>query len=303
MSNETSLRTAVIGLGRMGMHHVRACQDVSGADLVAVLDHKPDWAVQVGADTQCLVAADVESLFGKIDIAIVAVPTADHPATAVPLLQQGISCLVEKPITLTEADAERMIATAERCGSMLQVGHVERFNPAVAYMISQLNESDPIGRMTFRRHNTASDRNYDVDAVLDLMTHDLDLLTLLPLGEIGDVSVEDGADRHATSAQLTCGGQTIVTLSVDRWATQQVRDWVIETSAAVYTVDFVAQHVILESNGKTKQVPVEQGDALRAQLSAFVHGVQSGECRGATGQDALTVLRIANRIRSTAGLI
>ena len=303
MSGMARLRTAVIGLGRMGMHHVRACHDVTGVELVAVLDHKPDWAVQVGAETQSLVAADLESLVGKIDIAVVAVPTADHCETAAFLLREGISCLVEKPIALTESDAEDMIAAAEHGGAVLQIGHVERFNPAVIELFSHLSPTNPIQHMAVRRHNAFSERPYDVDAVLDLMIHDLDLMALMPVGDVTEVTIDDGAHHHKVAARLNCETETVVQLSVDRQADSPQRDLKLETPTGTLTLDFVEQRLARQNPSGSEDLPIERGDALRLQLAAFVDAAQSGECSGATGSDGLNALRLANRIRNAAGLI
>ena len=287
----------------MGMHHVRACHDVKGVELVAVLDHKPDWAVQVGAETQSLVAADLESLVGKIDIAVVAVPTADHCETASFLLREGISCLVEKPIALTEPDAEDMIAAASHGGAVLQIGHVERFNPAVLQLVSHLSPTNPIQRMTVRRHNTFSDRTYDVDAVMDLMIHDLDLMALMPIGNIVEVTIDEDAHRHKVAARLNCETETIVELSVDRQADDPQRDLKLETPSGTLTLDFIEQRLTRQNLSGSEDLPVERGDALRLQLAAFVEAVQTGTCSGATGSDGLNALHLANRIRTAAGLI
>ena len=286
----------------MGMHHVRACEDVAGVELVAVLDHKPDWAVQVGAETQSLVAADLESLVGKIDIAIIAVPTADHSESAATLLQEGISCLVEKPIALRESDAEDMIAAAARGGAILQIGHVERFNPAVEQLVSLVSASGPVHRMAVRRHNVFSDRAYDVDVVLDLMTHDLDLMALLPLGEVEEITIDDGAHHHKVVVQLCCAANTNVLLSADRETDRPVRDLIIETPTDTFTLDFMAQQLTRQDKSGSEDLPVEPGDALRRQLAAFVHVARTGENGGAMGSDGLKALRLANRVRAAAGL-
>ena len=302
MISSIPLRAAVIGLGRMGMHHVRACVDAPNIDLVAILDHKPDWAVTVGAETQSLVAADVESLFGKVDMAIIAVPTADHGQTAIPLLGKGVSCLVEKPIAATEAEAEAMIAAAESGGATLQIGHIERFNPAVDHLVPLLKEAGPVSRISVRRHNMLSDRPYDIDAVLDLMIHDLDFLSVISAGDVRNVTVEDGAVHHRIAAHLTCGPDTAVHISVDRDAEEPVRDLVIETEGGTFTLDFSANTLSRKTGSGSEDLPVEPGDPIRRQLSDFAAAVRSGEGTGARGAHGLAALRLANRVRTAAGL-
>lgn len=310
MSNPPVLRAAVIGLGRMGMNHVRACVDTPGIELAAILDHKPGWAVHVGTETQSLVAPDVSSLFGKVDFAIVAVPTVDHAATAVPLLQQGVSCLVEKPISVSESDAKMMITAAEQGGAVLQVGHIERFNPAICTLHEHLKEGSAVTRIAARRHNSPQDRTYDIDAVLDLMIHDLELLFLFTNQDVSDVRVSSGATEHAVKAGFTIGGAISVELSADRKTGSPVREMIVETEDSIYTVDFTSQqlhrtsqqlHRLTPTGGE--EISVEREDALRRQLKAFAKATGSGTVEGATGDDGLTALQLANQIRSMAGLI
>ena len=302
MSDSKRLRAVVIGLGRMGMHHVRVCGYASDIDLVAILDHKPDWAVTVGAETQSLVAADVESLYGKVDMAIIAVPTEDHATTAIPLLREGISCLVEKPIALSEDDAQAMIAAAEASGVQLQIGHVERFNPAVSHMVPLLRDAGRITGVAARRHNLLSDRTYDIDAVLDLMIHDIDLLSVLSLNSVKSISVEDGATHHNVAVTMTSGSETHLHLSVNRDAPRQVRELVIETEVCTYTIDYLTQRLSRTTQSQSEELPVEPGDPLQRQLKAFAAAVRSGDNIGAMGVHGLTALRLANRVRAAAGL-
>ncbi len=303
MTKAQSLRAAVIGLGRMGMHHVRACEESVDVELVAVLDHKPDWAVTVGADTHSLVAADLDSLIGKIDIAIIAVPTADHALTANPLLRAGVSCLVEKPIALTEKEAMDMITVADEGGAILQIGHIERFNPAVRHLALALEKEKDIQRITVRRHNMISDRDYDIDAVLDLMTHDLDLLDMFSITDIETIDVDDDGNHHRLLVTMASTSGADIALSVDRDAEERVRDLVIETARCSYHLDFSAQKIARQSDSGTEELPVEPNDALRDQLKAFVTAVRTGHESGATGLHGLKALELANRVREKAGLL
>lgn len=303
MSDIGRLRAAVIGLGRMGMHHVRTCLDSDDVDLVAVLDHKPDWAVSVGADTHSLVVADIETLLDKVDVAIVAVPTVDHAVTSESLLRNSVSCLVEKPMALTEAEANSMIEAADTGGARLQIGHIERFNPAVQQLLRHLKEEESVQEVSVRRHNCLSDRSYDVDAVLDLMIHELDLLTLFTDTEIESLHTEKGANFHRVAATVTYASGLMARFSVDRDAAEPVRDMVIQTSGATYTLDLTDQLLSRQSEEWRDDILVEPGDALHNQLRAFAAFVRTGRPAGATGQDGRSALTVANRIRSAARLL
>lgn len=303
MTAEAPLRAAVIGLGRMGMHHVRACADSEQIDLVAVLDHKPEWAVQVGAEHHCLVAADVDGLIGNIDIAIIAVPTSDHKATALPLLKAGVSCLVEKPIAASETEAQAMTDMAASGNAVLCVGHVERFNPAVTALTKALDGGDPIQTFKARRLNAPSDRTYDVDCVLDLMIHDLDLLNVLGLGTFTDISATAPANHDEASVMLKMSGGEEVHLEASRIAQRQHRDLRVGCGDTVYDLDYAARTLVRRQGASTSALTVKTLDPLRTQLAAFVDVVRDGGYGPiSSGQNGYDALKLANQVRTALGL-
>lgn len=299
----TPLRAAVIGLGRMGMHHVRTCQESVDVDLVAVLDHKPEWAVQVGAHHHCLVAADLQSLVGKIDLAIIAVPTSDHKSTALPLLEAGIACLVEKPVAATQQEAQAMIASADAGQAPLCVGHVERFNPAVTALLKELGPDPSIQRVHARRLNAPSDRVYDVDCILDLMIHDLDLLSVLGAGDVTNSKSLNGAGTEHAGVLLTTVTGLEARLEVSRVAAEQHRDLMIHCGEIVYEIDYTARTLTRRKAATETPLTVAQRDPLRSQFAAFVDVVRSGDAPLiASGKDGYKALRLAHQIRETLGL-
>jgi predicted dehydrogenase len=196
-----------------------------------------------------------------------------------------------------------MITAAEQGGAVLQVGHIERFNPAICTLHEQLEEGSAVTRIAARRHNSPQDRTYDIDAVLDLMIHDLELLSLFTNQDVSDVRVSSGATEHAVKAGFTIGGEISVELSADRKTGSPVREMIVETEDSIYTVDFTSQqlHRLTPTGGE--EISVEREDALRRQLKAFAKATGSGTVEGATGDDGLTALQLANQIRSVAGLI
>lgn len=301
----TPLRAAVIGLGRMGMHHVRTCKDSADVELVAVLDHKPEWAVQVGADHHCLVATDLQSLVGKVDIAVIAVPTCDHMDTALPLLEAGIACLVEKPIASTQSQARAMIDAAGAAQTSLCVGHVERFNPAVSALLETLRQDDsPIQRLHARRLNAPSDRVYDVDCILDLMIHDLDLLNVLGVGEVTNITGSEQADREHASVSLTTAADVAAHLDVSRVAKQQQRDLIVDCDETVYAVDYAARTLTRRQRDTETPLTIAPRDPLSMQLMAFIDVVDGREARHiASGEDGYQALKLAERVREELGFI
>lgn len=307
MANQTALRAAVIGLGRMGMHHVRACMDAKSTNLIAVYDSQAQLTKNVAEETGSTAVRALPDLLDQIDIAIIAAPTLRHLDTALPLLESGISCLVEKPIAASEDDAVAMINAAASSGAHLHVGHVERFNPAITSLRKALDADIKAGAkisgLSAKRLNLKMDRQYDADAVLDLMIHDLDLLNTLKLGEISEVKVELNCTEHNVAAELVLEMGATALFDVSRVADQQDRQLVIETDLASLHADFTGKTVVRSTGGSKTALPVEATDALRAQLQSFVEACKDETTVVATGEEALTALRLANRIRASAGLL
>ena len=194
------LRLAVVGAGEFGQHHIRVIRQSPRAELVAVVDSNAAHASEVAAANGCAPFAGARELAGKIDAAIVAVPTSAHADTGCMLLESGVDVLVEKPIAPDLASADRLIQAAESNHRILQVGHLERFNPAVLAL-------EKIVRLPLffeiHRLSVFSPRSLDVDVVLDLMIHDLDILLSLVHGEIEEI-------RAAGISILTRGGTQAV---------------------------------------------------------------------------------------------
>ena len=307
MPETTELKAAIIGLGRMGMHHVQACRSMPDIKLVAILDHKPEWAVHVGAEIQSSVATDVESLMGKIDAAIIAVPTCDHSTTALPLLREGISCLVEKPIAASEEEAESMLLAADQGGAVLQIGHIERFNSVIDVLFKQVGPISAIRRIKAIRHNLPQVRLYDADVVLDLMIHDLDLVSKLIADKAGAITVINNTSEHAVSVSFLCGDTTEIIVSADRQAEKPTRSLTVETDDTIFLANLSEQTLIKRTPSGDKEIPITRNDALSRQLRAFADAARfrpdSGQLVGASGLDGLNALRLANRIRAEVSLL
>lgn len=306
MTNQTALRAAVIGLGRMGMHHVRACVDTESINLIAVYDAQDQLSKETAKETGSIAVGTMHDLIGQIDLAIVAAPTRHHRDVALPLLESGISCLVEKPIAMSEDDALSMIKAAKGAGGHLHVGHVERFNPAVIALRkaldADLKAGAKISKFSAKRLNKKMDRLYDADAVLDLMIHDLDLLNTLSVGTVSEIKTNPGCSENNVTVDLSLDTGVTAQFDVSRIAHQQDRTLVVETDRASFHVDFTERSVIRIADGTKTTLPVETSDPLRAQLQSVIN-VHAGETpHVATGEEALAALRVANRIRAAAGL-
>ncbi|MDG2242460.1 MAG: Gfo/Idh/MocA family oxidoreductase [Rhodospirillaceae bacterium] len=307
MADQKKLRAAVIGLGRMGKHHVAACVDTDAINLIGVYDAQPNLASQVATETGCEALADIDNLTTQIDLAIIAVPTQFHTAIALPLLSSGISCLVEKPMAATEQGAQELIEAAAKGDSYIGIGHVERFNPAISALRASL-ESDlangcRVTSFSARRLNLKASRTYDVDAVLDLMIHDLDLLIELDLGAVASIECAHNSTEDCVSASLNLDSGITASFDVSRIAASQNRSLTIETTGSTFDLKFTTRAVTRTFSGDATPLNVKEIDPLRAQLASFIAFIGGDNSRMATGEDGRAALQLANRVRDRAGLL
>ena len=220
----TTPRVAVIGAGSFGRHHLRILGKSPNAQLAGVVDLNHDRAAAVALDYGCPVYASPEELAGKVDAAVVAVPTSAHADVGCALLESGIDILVEKPIASDLASARRLVDTAARHGRILQVGHLERFNPAVAALKKIVTMP-----LFFEIHRLSlfSPRSLDVDVVLDLMIHDLDLVLDLAgtmPEEIRAAGISILSDKvDIANVRLAFPGGCVANLTASRVSTERVR--------------------------------------------------------------------------------
>ena len=173
---DRATKVAVVGVGRFGRHHARVYHELPDAELVGVYDKDAARSTEVAQQYQCRSFARLEDLFGEVEAASVAVPTEQHADVGERLMEAGIDVLVEKPMARSLAEADRLIAAAERHGRILQLGHLERFNPAVTAARSILHSP-----LFFEVHRLSvfTERSLDVDVILYLMIHDLDIVLSL----------------------------------------------------------------------------------------------------------------------------
>jgi predicted dehydrogenase len=300
------LRAAIIGCGHFGRLHAAKWTHLPGAELVAVCDKDADQAHLLAASLGVRVVLDADLLIGDVDAVSVAVPTAAHHAVAGPLLDAGIHCLIEKPFaaSLDEAvDLERRAASA---GVVLQVGHLERFNPAFAAALPL------IGRPLFvegHRLTPFRGRGTDVDVVLDLLVHDLDLLALL-VGEapshVDAIGVPVLSERDdMVSVRLRFPGGCTANLTASRVSLKQERKLRLFGRDAYVAVDLGEGSVTVarKEGNETPHIAAErieagQGDPLRDEIAAFVAAIRSGHPPAVSAADGIRALELALRVSS-----
>jgi len=235
----SELRVAVIGAGHLGRIHARIAADLEEIELVAVADPVESARCGVAQEARTRAVADYRELIGEIDAAIIATPTSSHHAVSMELLSSGVPLLVEKPLAPTSAEANELVGLARRQGLVLQVGHVERFNPALACVAADVRDPKYI---TATRTSGYTFRSTDIGVVLDVMIHDLDIVLALAKSTVEDVqalgmSVLGGHEDLAT-ARLTFASGCVAQLSASRVSFQQQRTMSVFTSRGSASINF-----------------------------------------------------------------
>jgi predicted dehydrogenase len=304
-------RVAVIGAGAFGSNHVRVLRGMPGVELAGVFDVNAEQARKVAAEQDAPV---IESLDGlSVDAAVVATPTLTHEQVAARLLSSGIDVLVEKPIAATSAAGERLTKLARDHGRILQVGHLERFNPAVAALKQAVTVP-----LFFEVHRMSvfTPRSLDVDVVLDLMIHDLDIVLSLT----GAMPVEIRAAGISVlskkvdiaNVRLSFATGCVANLTASRVSTERVRKLRLFQPSEYLSVDYQRQdlsRVAVNGGGQIgfAQVAVTAGEPLRLELENFVSSVRDRTAPRVDGVQATNALRLAegilDKIQEHAGLV
>jgi len=309
----TELRAAVIGAGRLGALHAAKYATTEGVRLSYVVDIDPERAAQVAAAHGATPLADYRELIarlkGSIDLASVAAPCVAHHEIGCALLAAGIDVLLEKPMAATIAEARDLAALAERCGRILQVGHLERFNPAIVRLHSIVTSPRFI---ECHRLAPFTERGTDVDVLLDLMIHDLDVILFLTGAEI--VSVEAVGVAVLTdiidvaNARIRFSDGLIANLNSSRVAPRRERKIRFFQPDAYVSVDYDARRIQVyrktpPSPGSAypaisaEQIDLEQGDPLADEIGAFVRSVRTRATPPVSARDGLRVIEACERIR------
>jgi predicted dehydrogenase len=293
------LRLAVIGVGEFGRNHVRVIRQSARAELAAVVDTNAQRAEEVAAANGCMALTDARALAGKVDAAIVAVPTSAHTETASILMEAGIDVLVEKPVAPDLASADRLIRAAESSGRILQVGHLERFNPAVMALekLAHLPLFFEIHRLS-----VFSPRSLDIDVVLDVMIHDIDILLSLVRDEVKEIRAAGISiltpKVDIANVRLEFQGGCIANLTASRVSTERVRKLRLFQPHEYISVDYGRQDVARCRVGADRQIsfeqlPVAKAEPLALQFEAFLDCVENRQTPKLSGRGARRSLEAA----------
>jgi predicted dehydrogenase len=293
------IRVAVVGAGAFGRNHVRVLNECAQAQLAGVVDVVPDRAAASAAQFGCPAYANHADLTGKVDAAIVAVPTSAHAEVGCDLMEAGIDVLVEKPIAPDRESAQRLIDTAERHGRILMIGHLERFNPAVVAL--QKVARDPLF-FEVHRMSLFSPRSLDIDVVLDLMIHDLDIILDL-VGCAPDevraagISILSGKVDIA-NVRLAFPTGCIANLTASRVSTERIRKLRLFQPSQYISLDYSRQEAAafaVQEGQKIdfRMLPVEKSEPLKVEVSHFLECVASRRVPAVSGAHGLRALDAA----------
>ncbi|HXW04623.1 MAG TPA: Gfo/Idh/MocA family oxidoreductase [Vicinamibacterales bacterium] len=306
------LRVAVIGVGHLGRHHARILADMTGAELIAVVDVIADRARTVAEATQTTALTHSRDLLGRVDAVTIAVPTECHRDVALPFLQAGIAVLVEKPLARTLAEADELVEAARAGGAVLAAGHTERYNPAVTTVLPLVTSPRFV---EVHRLGSFPDRSLDIDVVFDLMIHDLDVILSLVRSEVTTIEAVGvpvlTPKYDIANARLRFASGCIANITASRISRERVRKIRFFQPDAYISIDYASQEVegwrlVRRDGGRPSieggPIPVERDEPLRVELADFVRAARertSPLVDGAAGRRALELAtRVAEKMES-----
>ena len=307
-----ALRTAVIGVGHLGRQHARIHANLAAeglADFVSVCDLDEKTAQSIAEDRAVDWTTDWRSLVGRVDAVSLAVPTQSHCEIACGLLEAGMHVLVEKPISRTLEEADQMIAAAHRSGAVLQVGHLERFNPALVALRPHVR--NPV-YFEIHRVGEFTARSLDIDVVLDLMIHDLDVvqwlvgeeIEVIDLHAVGIPILTQKVD--AANARLEFASGAVANITASRVGTEKIRKMRFFQPHDYVAVDYATNRATISSlappaaNGAwpgvhTNELQIQNVEPLLAEIKAFFEAAQGNSRCPVPGEDGRRALALALR--------
>jgi predicted dehydrogenase len=323
------LRVAVVGAGAFGRNHLRVYRELEQAgeavELAGVVDRDPAVAAEAAAKFGVPGFETIEACLaavGPLDAASICVPTVHHASAAEPLLAAGVDLLIEKPLAASLADADRILELSRRHGRIVQAGHLERFNPAVTAARQHLHRP-----MFFESHRLSvfTPRSLDVDVVLDLMIHDLDIVLSLvasPVREVRAVGLPVLSNKvDIANVRLEFENGCVANFTASRVSTERVRKLRFFQPHQYLSLDFARQDLLMidvtaavgmdpaqlaalaqmagqhpSAGLSLKKIPVEQGEPLRLEIASFLGAVRAKATPVVSGEDGRVALALALEI-------
>jgi len=302
---DEKIPVAVLGVGEHGKKHARELKQVAGAELVGVYDLRPERTQETAAELGVRAFASLDEALGAVRAVSVVIPTTDHAAVARQAFARGVDVLLEKPVTRTLQEATELIEMAEREGRILQVGHLERFNPGV--VAAKAATTQP---MFFEIHRLGvfSPRSLDVDVVFDLMIHDLDLvlwMTGAPWRDVRAVGLPVLSDKvDIANARVEFQNGAVANLTASRVSTERVRKFRYFQPNEYFSIDFTRRDATLirvDRGGPSPKIAFQKltttpQEPLRAELEAFVESVRTRTPPLVGGWEGMQALALAEDV-------
>jgi len=303
--NQARVPVAVIGVGEHGQSHARQFKEVAGAELVGLYDARAERCRQVAAELGVRAFGGLKEALDSVRAVSVVIPTTDHAAVALEAFDRGVDVLLEKPITRTVEEADYLIQRAEAQGRILQVGHVERFNPGV--VAAKALTRNPLF-FEIHRLGVFSARSLDVDVVFDLMIHDLDLILWMvdaPVSDVRAVGLPVLSDKvDIANARVEFENGTVANLTASRASTEKVRKFRYFQPHEYISIDFSRRDALVinvdrsDSNPQMgfRKLETKPAEPLRAELEAFVDCVRTRRAPLVGGREGREALVLAERV-------
>jgi predicted dehydrogenase len=306
---DEKLRVGVVGVGHLGRFHVQKYADMPNIDLVGIVDINQKQAQEITSQYHTKAFATVEELYQQVDAVSVVVPTVDHYQVACQCLNSGIHVLLEKPIAATVAEAEELVRLAGEKQRVLQIGHLERFNPAFA---AGLELTKQPRFLEVHRLSPFTFRSVDVDVVLDLMIHDLDLVLCLvksPISEIFAVGVPVlSAQVDIANVRIHFANGAVCNLTASRVSVQKERKIRLFQPDVYISMDLANSSLVqcekkaLDYYSPIPDISVQryeypEADSLKLEIESFTRSVRAQSKPVVSGADGLAALKVAFRIK------
>jgi len=305
-----SVKVGVIGVGHLGQHHARIYKELKGTELVGVVDSDPARAAEIAKKFKTEAFSSAEELYGKVQAVSVVTPTVTHSEITKGFLEHGADVLLEKPMTVTLDEADELVSLASEKGLILQIGHLERFNAAVREMVSRCTTPMFI---ECNRLSPFPDRSTDVDVVLDLMIHDIDIILSLvksPVSSIHAVGIpvisknvdianmrmifESGCVANVTSSRISMKRERKIRLfQPDTYMSLDYQ------KQELYAYDRIPNKK--DPDGKPDivggRVKVSKDEPLKSEIEAFVESVTTRNKPLVSGEEGREALRVAMMVQ------
>ncbi len=311
MSLQTSkIRVGVVGVGYLGQFHAEKYVHMEGVELVGVVDHDRSQADGVANKLGVPAFYRIDDLLGKVDAISVVTPTPFHFEVSKAFLEHNTHLFIEKPISTNLDEADALIEMAAAAGKVIQVGHIERFNPAFRALPSR--ELEP-RFIEAHRISVYKDRALDVSVIIDLMIHDLDLVLSLVKQPVSEMMVQGAAvitpHIDIANARLVFEGGCIANITASRIALESTRKFHVFDEKGYYSVDFATRQLVSahqDSSVVDGPIPgmavlqeiVDQADALEAELKSFIDAIRTGSPPLVSGADGRKALALAHAIET-----